>query len=60
MKTIFYSKTFWFGVGQILFGAVGYFTGWIDHQLATGLMTTGVASVWLRFKTSVPVSLSGE
>lgn len=60
MKSIFKSKTFWFGVLQIVFGGIGLYTGWIDQQLAWGLVTTGCASIGLRFKTNTPVSITGN
>lgn len=58
-KSIFTSKTFWFGVLQIAFAAVGYFAGWLDSGTAMTLFVTGCGSVGLRFKTSEPVSLVG-
>lgn len=55
-KSIFTSKTFWFGVLQIAFGGVGYFTGWIDPAAASALVITGFGTIGLRIKTSQPVS----
>lgn len=57
MKSIFASKTFWFGIAQIVFGGIGYFTGWVDTGTATGLVITGAGSIGLRFKTTTGVSL---
>ena len=56
MKTFFTSKTMWFGMLQIAFGIVGYFTGWIDQTTSTTLVVTGCASIGIRFKTSQPIS----
>ncbi len=58
MKSIFSSKTIWFGIAQIAFGGIGYYMGWIDQQLAYGLVTTGIGSIGLRIKTSQPVAFS--
>jgi hypothetical protein len=57
MKSILSSKTFWFGVAQIVFGATGLFTGWIDSTTATTLVITGFASIGLRVKTETAVTL---
>lgn len=51
MKSFIKSKTFWFGVGQVIFGVVGYVTEWIDKDMATSLFLTGLASIGLRFQT---------
>lgn len=56
MKTIFTSKVIWFGIAQIAFGAIGYFTGWVSPDVATSLVITGAGSIGLRFKTSQPIS----
>lgn len=60
MKSIFQSKTFWFGFAQIVFGAVGYFTGWIDQTTSGTLIVTGAASIGIRFKTTQAVSVTGN
>lgn len=52
--------TFWVGLGQIVFGAVGLFTGWIDGQASTTLVFTGFAAIGLRVKTTQPVTLTGS
>ncbi len=56
MKSFLTSKTIWFGIAQILFGAIGYFTGWMDTQAASFLVMTGCGSIGLRFKTSQPIA----
>lgn len=56
MKTFWTSKTIWFGILQIVFSGVGYFTGWIDQATAMTLFVTGCASIGLRFKTTQPLS----
>lgn len=58
MKSLFESKTFYFGLAQVIFGAVGYLTGWIDHQAASSLILTGVGTIGFRTQTSQPVTLS--
>lgn len=55
MKSIFASKTIWFGVLQIVFGGVGLVTGWLDQQAGIALVMTGFASIGLRFNTSQPL-----
>lgn len=50
------SKTFWFGLAQMGFGVIGLMTGWIDSQLATGLIMTGMGTIGFRSATSAPVS----
>ncbi len=56
MKSFFSSRTMWFGVAQIAFGAVGYFTGWLDQNTAVGLITLGATSIGLRFKTTKAIA----
>lgn len=46
----------WFGIAQIVFAGVGYFTGWIDASTATTLFVTGCGTIGLRFKTSQPIA----
>ncbi len=55
MKSFLTSKTIWFGVLQVVFGAIGYFTGWIDHAQAGTLVVTGLGTIGLRFKTTQPI-----
>lgn len=54
-KSIFSSWTFWFGVAQIAYGVVGYFSGNLDQASAWTLVTTGAGTIGLRFKTSQPI-----
>ena len=60
VKSIFASKTFWFSVAELVFAAVGYFTGWVDQSTAFALLVAGCAGVGLRFNTSQPVSVTGK
>lgn len=55
MKNIFTSKTIWFGIAQVVFAGVGYFTGWIDNSTVYTLFVTGLGSIGLRLKTSQPI-----
>ena len=55
MKSLFASKTIWFGILQVIFAGVGYFTGWIDTVTATTLFVTGLGTLGLRLKTSQPI-----
>jgi len=55
MKSILSSRTVWFGIAQVIFGAIGYFTGWMDQGNAGTLVVTGVTTIGLRFKTSQPI-----
>lgn len=55
IKSIFKSKTIWVGLAQIVFGAVGYFTGWLDSGTSSTLVITGATAIGLRFKTSQPI-----
>ena len=57
MKHAFTSWSFWFGICQIAFGAVGYFSGMMSHAEALGLLGTGATTVGLRFKTTQPITL---
>lgn len=58
-KSIFSSSTFYFGALQILLGVLGLITGKMDSTAAISLITTGVGTIGLRFKTDTPVSLTG-
>lgn len=40
---------------QIAFAAVGIIFGWIDGGTASTLAFTGLASIGLRFNTSLPI-----
>lgn len=55
MKSFLTSKTIWFGILQMVFGAVGYFTGWMDARQALTLIVTGGGTIGLRFKTTQPI-----
>ena len=59
VKSFLLSKTIWFGIAQVAFGVVGYFTGWIDSTTATSLVITGCGTIGIRFNTSRPISLTG-
>lgn len=51
-KSIFVSKTFWFGVLQVIFGGVGLVTGWIDSQAAMALIISGFGMIGFRKVTT--------
>jgi hypothetical protein len=55
MKTFLTSKTMWFGLLQIAFAAVGFIFGWLDTQASMALLTTGLATIGIRFKTKGPI-----
>jgi hypothetical protein len=57
VKSLFASKTFWFGIAQIAFAAIGLYTGGMDTGTATALFFTGLGSIGLRLNTSQPVSV---
>lgn len=52
MKSFFSSKTIWFGIGQIAFGAIGMLIGQLDHQTAYSLIVTGLGTIGFRLTTS--------
>lgn len=54
-KNILSSWTIWFGIAQIIYGAIGYFAGQIDTTTAWTLVTTGAGTIGLRFKTTQPI-----
>lgn len=54
-KSIFASWTIWFGILQVLLGGVGLFSGSLGQAEALTLITTGMGTIGLRFKTSQPV-----
>lgn len=54
-KSIFASWTIWFGICQILLGAVGFLSGKMDHQASLDLIVTGAGTIGFRFKTSQPI-----
>lgn len=60
IKSFILSKTVWFGILQVAFAAVGYFTGWLDQTTALSLFVTGCGTIGIRFKTSSPISLTGN
>lgn len=55
-KALISSWTFWFGLAQIALAVCGYFSGNLDGQAAMALVTTGLGSIGLRFKTSQPIT----
>lgn len=55
MKTFFSSKTMWFGMFQIAFGAVGLMMSFLDQQTAFALIMTGFGAIGLRFATTKPI-----
>lgn len=55
-KSMFESKTFWFGAGQILFGIIGLLTSWIDHNTSLTLIMTGMGTIGFRSATSTPIA----
>lgn len=58
-KSIFVSKTTWFGTAQILLGLIGGFTGKMDWSQAGTLIATGMGTIGFRFSANQPVSLVG-
>lgn len=54
-KSIFKSWTIWFGILQCLLGGVGLFSGLMGQPEAFALITTGMGTIGLRFKTSQPI-----
>lgn len=54
-KGVLASWTIWFGIAQIIYGVVGFLSGQIDSNTAGTLVTTGIGTVVLRFKTSAPI-----
>ena len=59
-KHFLLSKTVWFGIAQIAFGSIGFFTGWMDQQAAGTLVVTGFGTIGFRFNASTPISISGN
>ena len=55
-KSIFASWTIWFGIAQILYGIIGGLSGNLDSSTAFTLITTGLGTIGLRFKTSTPIA----
>jgi len=55
MKSLLQSKTFWFGITQLVIGGVGFFTGILDQQTSSTLMITGLGTIGFRIKTSQPI-----
>lgn len=49
------SKTLWFGACQVVIGVIGVLTGAIEQETANTLITTGILSIILRFKTNKPL-----
>lgn len=58
-KSIFASKTFYFGAVQILLGLLGLITGKIDSATSISLITTGAGTIGFRLNTEAPVTLTG-
>ena len=54
-KNIFASWTIWVGILQLLLGGVGMVSGLINSDVSMTLITTGMTTIGLRFKTSQPV-----
>lgn len=54
-KSIFKSWTIWFGILQALLGVVGLVSGLMDHTEAITLITTGIGTIGLRFRTKQPI-----
>jgi Na+/phosphate symporter len=54
-KSIFRSWTIWFGILQLLLGTVGLVSGLMQSSEALTLITTGLGTVGLRFKTAQPI-----
>jgi len=54
-KSVLASWTIWFGALQVLLGAVGMFSGLMDPAESITLLTTGLATIGLRVKTSQPI-----
>lgn len=50
------SWTIWFGILQIGSAVVGFFGGFMDGPQAMTLITTGLGTIGLRFKTSQPIT----
>ena len=62
-KSIFQSKTNWFGAIQIAAAVLDTFNqsgGVLPHGVAPYLGTTGIVTILLRFLTSQPVSILGS
>lgn len=55
MKSLVESGTFWFGLAQIIFGAVGLITQKLEYQTAATLIMTGLGTIGFRLKTSAPI-----
>lgn len=56
MKTLFESKTFWFGAAQILLGVAGLLTRMLDQAQAITLIGTGLGTIGFRLNTSTGIS----
>ncbi|MDE2102084.1 MAG: hypothetical protein KGL39_32865 [Patescibacteria group bacterium] len=54
-KAFFSSKTMWFGMAQIAFATIGYYTGGLDPQAAFSLLVTGLGTMGFRAVTTQPV-----
>lgn len=56
-KSLLTSKTFYFGLAQMLLGLVGFITGLMGSTEATTLILTGVGTIGFRLSTDKPVTL---
>jgi len=54
-KPLIHSKTFWLGLGEMVFGATGLVFGWLDSQAAGALIVAGFGMIGLRVNTSQPI-----
>ena len=55
MKSIFSSWTIWFGIVQVALGILGMISGNMGSTEAFTLITTGLGTIGLRFKTAQPI-----
>lgn len=56
MKNIFSSWTVWFGIAQIFLGVIGLLSGLAGQAESFTLITTGITTIGLRLKTTIPVT----
>ena len=55
MTTVFSSWTIWFGIVQCLLGVIGLISGQLGQSESITLITTGIGTIGLRFKTTTPI-----
>lgn len=60
MKKLSHSKTFWFGLFQIVFGIVGLFCHFIDSEAAMSLIVTGFGTIGFRLNVTQPIGTPPE